>query len=422
MASERLIIHNFAGISEINVYLGQINVLIGPQATGKSITAKSFYFFKSFLKDFIDAIVAEKTKRQFDAEFLQKFESYFASQNLGKKDFMLRYEIDNVFVQVERVNSKLRLSYSDFYKKELTSWRNVFKATLEKVADSEQTLRRLDAIGLTRRNFFNVQAQRLGRVATYSQVFIPAGRSFFSILESNIFAFLANNRALDPFLMEFGSFYSEIKDRQFSLPIRDKNDQRLKVQIDTLTESILQGKHLVEKGQDFLLLSDGRKISLASSSSGQQEMLPLALILGSIPFRRTAGSGGTTVYIEEPEAHLFPTAQRSIVNLIATIFNESRTPLQFLITTHSPYILTAFNNLIYAGNISSELPSSSLRKLEEVVPSEQLIKTENMRVYFLNNGTCKSIISDDTGLIGANALDTVSDELASQFDNILDIG
>jgi AAA ATPase domain len=282
-------------------------------------------------------------------------------------------------------------------------------------------LRRFDAIRITRRHFFTVQAQRLGKITTYSQVFIPAGRSFFAILQSSIFSFLSSNKAIDPFLTEFGSFYEDIKTpRSANIP-REESDRKLKSKIDNLTETILQGKHVIEKGRDFLLLSDGRKISLASSSSGQQEMLPLALILGSIPFTRLTGSSGNVVYIEEPEAHLFPTAQRSIVNLIATIFNESKIPVQFIITTHSPYILAAFNNLIHAGNVSSKLPSNEISRLEGVVPEEQLIKSDNMRVYSLHNGTCESIISEETGLISTNLLDAVSDELALQFDRILEI-
>src|SRR5947207_2222982 len=97
---ERLIIRNFAGIKEIDIYLGDINVLIGPQATGKSICAKSLYYFKSFLSDFVTAIETEQTKRQFDNTFLQKFENYFPSQNLEGKDFTLRYEVDDTFIEV----------------------------------------------------------------------------------------------------------------------------------------------------------------------------------------------------------------------------------------------------------------------------------------------------------------------------------
>jgi predicted ATPase len=59
-------------------------------------------------------------------------------------------------------------------------------------------------------------------------------------------------------------------------------------------------------------------------------MLPLAIILGSLPLFRN--SYGYTIYIEEPEAHLFPSAQKRIVELIAVIY-KSIPSVQFVITT-----------------------------------------------------------------------------------------
>ncbi len=417
--SERLIIHNFAGIKDIDLSLGKINVLIGPQAAGKSICAKSLYYFKSFLNDLFTAVETGQTKRQFDNIFLKKFETYFLAQNIESKDFLLRYEIDDVFIQVDRNHAKLRLTYSEYFKKELTAWRKTFRATLDTAENEVQALPRFHIISRMQRQFFHTQAHNLGGIAAYSQIFIPAGRSFFAILQSSIFSFLSTNNAIDPFLTEFGSLYESIKSPRSSYMPRDDAEKQLKNKIDALTLSILQGKHVVESGKDVLHLSDGRKISLANSSSGQQEMLPLALILGSIPFMRLSGRVGNVVYIEEPEAHLFPTAQRSIVNLIATIFNESKIPVQYIITTHSPYILAAFNNLIHAGNVSSRLDPDATAELEKIVPEEQCIRSENMRVYSLHNGSSESIISDETGLISTNLLDTVSDDLAMQFDNIL---
>ncbi len=45
--AERLIIRNFAGIDEIDIELGRINIFIGAQASGKSICVKCLYFSKA---------------------------------------------------------------------------------------------------------------------------------------------------------------------------------------------------------------------------------------------------------------------------------------------------------------------------------------------------------------------------------------
>ncbi len=45
---EKLRIENFAGISLLEIELNEINILLGPQALGKSITAKLLFYFKFF--------------------------------------------------------------------------------------------------------------------------------------------------------------------------------------------------------------------------------------------------------------------------------------------------------------------------------------------------------------------------------------
>ena len=43
---ERIIISQFAGLNEVTLETGPIMVLIGPPASGKSISAKLLYFFR----------------------------------------------------------------------------------------------------------------------------------------------------------------------------------------------------------------------------------------------------------------------------------------------------------------------------------------------------------------------------------------
>ncbi|MBF0473444.1 MAG: AAA family ATPase, partial [Nitrospirae bacterium] len=132
---------------------------------------------------------------------------------------------------------------------------------------------------------------------------------------------------------------------------------------------LLNGNYEIIKDEDYISLNDGRYISVATASSGQQEILPLMMVLAwFIIIRRKLGY---TLYIEEPEAHLFPTSQKHIVELISSVFNISnKPPLQFFITTHSPYILTSFNNLIQAGILQSKLPPEKLDELYKIVPKE----------------------------------------------------
>ena len=166
-------------------------------------------------------------------------------------------------------------------------------------------------------------------------------------------------------------------------------------------------------------MADGRRISIANSSSGQQETLPLTIMLAALPFLTL--STGQTVYIEEPEAHLFPSAQRNIVELIATIFNCRKEQLQFFITTHSPYVLTAFNNLLQAGLLYQESSGDVQDQLEKIVSRSKSLDVSDLSAYVLMDGKCRSIVCPETGLIDAKVIDSVSDDLAIEFEQLLNL-
>jgi predicted ATP-binding protein involved in virulence len=129
----------------------------------------------------------------------------------------------------------------------------------------------------------------------------------------------------------------------------------------------------------------------------------------------------TTIFIEEPEAHLFPISQKQIISLIATIYNAIG--YSFFITTHSPYILTAINNLVVGQDAYDKAngDTEKLNRLENVLPADELIRLEDVSAYTLNKGKLESIIDMENRLIGSNLLDSVSDEFEAAFGVATDI-
>ncbi len=255
--------------------------------------------------------------------------------------------------------------------------------------------------------------EEISNIATYSNFFVPAGRSFFANIQSSIFSFLSDNRSLDPFLIEFGSFYESFK--RFTLD--ESNEQWRKNEV--LNSEILSGSYLREKGKDFLLHRDSRKVNLSNASSGQQETLPLVLVLNTIADMGFS-EGGATLYIEEPEAHLFPTAQKKMVQLLARTFNTIDSNFQIIVTTHSPYILSSFNNLLEAGKIIDEKKALS-SKVYKIVPKNEVINPSDLIAYSVNKSEKKILIDKETKLISQNILDSVSDEISLEFGKLLDI-
>jgi predicted ATP-dependent endonuclease of OLD family len=127
----------------------------------------------------------------------------------------------------------------------------------------------------------------------------------------------------------------------------------------------------------------------------------------------------TSRIIEEPEAHLFPIAQKQLVELFALMVNQD-IDNQLIITTHSPYILAAFNNLLFAKRVIEKNPNAE-EEVSKIVAPEFRLDAKEFAAYSLSHSEkdeyCTSIMSD-RGLISENYLDTVSDVLGNEF-NIL---
>jgi len=119
--------------------------------------------------------------------------------------------------------------------------------------------------------------------------------------------------------------------------------------------------------------------------------------------------------------HFFPETQKLIVELISTAFNIANEPLQFFITTHSPYIPTAFNNLMLAGSIEQTIDEEKKKDLYKITSKERIIDPKDVRAYALEGGKCKNIQDKKTGLINDEIIDDVSEKIGMEFDALLNL-
>ncbi|MDJ0797620.1 MAG: AAA family ATPase [Calothrix sp. MO_167.B12] len=74
---EKLTLINFLNIEDIELNLAKINILIGPQASGKSIIAKLIYFFKDFFIKYRFSIFRQQNKADFDKNIIKNFKEIF---------------------------------------------------------------------------------------------------------------------------------------------------------------------------------------------------------------------------------------------------------------------------------------------------------------------------------------------------------
>ena len=101
--TETLEVKNFAGLRDVKITLSDINLFIGPQASGKSIIAKLLYFFKSAFRSVIFLLPSQKTKskQKINEDILKRFEDFFPARSLASgTPFEVRYESGKEFAEV----------------------------------------------------------------------------------------------------------------------------------------------------------------------------------------------------------------------------------------------------------------------------------------------------------------------------------
>ncbi len=419
---ERIEINGFLTIDHADFEIRKINILIGAQAQGKSVIAKLTYFFKNFFPGIlIPSIQKFATKREIEKQCLTEFEQIFPRYSWANQEFSIVYKNGDVEASIIRTKAgdkyTLKFNYckdlADFHKK-LKSGYKLALDEFDAQIDQENEKKSLGREWMFRETISErIKDSKFSNISK-RPVFIPASRSFFTNLQKNIFSFLASNIDIDPFIKEFGARYENLKRiHQDGLFRRGKAIYTIRKKIDEIVSNIVVGEYVYAEEQDWIL-NKGKRTNLANASSGQQESLPMLLMLKTWPFMYGKGNP-TTFFIEEPEAHLFPVSQKQIISLIATIYNAFGH--SFFITTHSPYILTAINNLVVGQDayVKANGDKNKLKRLEKVLATDELIRLEDVSAYTLNKGKLESIIDLENRLIGANLLDAVSDEFDAAF-------
>ena len=267
----------------------------------------------------------------------------------------------------------------------------------------------------------------------YESLYVPAGRAFFTDTSKGFSAL--QNTDIDPLIRQFASEIAWGDRWKVGLTAagNDVIEEIRKTMI-----GIAQGQVVVTTNSPSFLGLDGRYTPLALLSSGTQELLPLFNVLDRLasfqehrevsrnttrvpPFDKPPVGSKKLIYLEEPEANVFPSTQYELVRLFSRLSNEANLDFSWVITTHSPYILSAFNNLIEAGHVAMARPELK-DDVAKLIPEHFWVKDGGFNAYAIDGGFQTSIVAEDTGLVSANYLDQVSETIGMEFDELLRLG
>ena len=385
---EKLIIKNFGPIKDVELELGKFNILIGEQATGKSTVAKvlavcryfSYIMPNSYWEnDFGQGLQSWGIRSFFD------YEKSFISYSCELYSLEIYGDVE-MFVQLHEDGNQ---SPSPGIKVKLSSNSEIFTKLLDalKLLQPDSSEEDFFFRSVPTSFFQNEVARVLD-----NPFYLPVERglqSIFSLGKSsiqNIDDSLFNQFAKLDHIAR--SFKSDTSIEPLSITYKNEN------------------------GQGFIKSEKHGFIPLSNAASGYQSTIPIVLVLKN--YNRIKRKGKTFI-IEEPELNLFPNAQQKLMEyLVEQVNSYSNT---FLITTHSPYVLTSLNNMMYAWQVGQE----KREKVTEIVAEKYWSKPNEVKAYqLLPDGTCESLTAED-GLLMTEKIDVVSGKINEAYDKILNI-
>lgn len=381
--TQRLHVRDFGPIESCDVEIQRLTVMTGPQASGKSTLAKLIYFFK----------LAQQ---------------YIQSQPLSsvQADKWLRSVFLRMFGDVTELSDTMQIRY-DFTDGQ---WLDVTKGA------HPQTHSQTVLFHFSRD--FSKSAEKM------EAIYIPAGRSMTTLLSDQLpVLFTDPNRQLPALDYCTNAYIHRILSLRQSFA--NGLDGLLKQEIETtdkkldltvlkhmiqLAGKILKARYCYRAGEERLLLDMNafeKSIKVNFASSGQQETVWALNLL----FYYLLEGKPSCIILEEPEAHLYPDSQKFMAEALATFAHAGS---QVIVTTHSPYILGEFNNLLYAAEIHS---ADELR--DAIVPSCEILDAFWTKAVHVING--QVVDGMDEGLIDNSLIDGASDTINDENDALMEL-
>ena len=421
----KIIIQQFSCIDDAEIDVKKFTVLIGPQASGKSIISKLIYYFYHCISQ-VNSYKEEPFEyKTFVASCVDNFKLWFPPPTWGKRRFRIEFSSGDFQIIISRTTGRspsknVKIFFSDAISGEVERFNSDLRAARSKKKDlspgfEPPDLRLYQLIWSVQDKSSKRIGKLMGDDAITSQLFVPAGRSFFTSLGKAFVAF-EQGRILDPITMRFGRYFSGLRDGSVRYYPPSRDDKALNGRREDLGEEIFGGRIRMERDDAYVETNDGRIIPFPFLSSGQQELLPLWLVLEDTI---RSGASRQLIYIEEPEAHLFPSAQEAVVEFLSSI-TSTRSDRRLFITTHSPYVLAKINNLLKAGSLARQMGRIAEARISAVAPKESWLAAANTAAYAIVDRKVISIMGED-GLVDGNYLDSVSEKLSDQFMGLLDI-
>jgi len=398
---KHLTIRKIGPIEEVSIELKRINVLIGLQSSGKSTISKIAchcawvekeivaaqspdYFtkkgsFKSILTTF------HKLEGYFDEDSSIEYETDVMKFSYIQKDESFHFEWKNRLAYI-----RPKLIYIPAERNIVASIPNWFEVKLE-----ENNIHGFMSDWEEARKYYAGEPMKILNLKAKYLFDKPDSKDSVIVNEKNAIDFTnasSGLQSLIPLLViiEFVTkgMYEGMYEEKEKISIKDKTiNRKLSATIHDLLESEKGNKNFDIKKVNAQLVE---KMSKPNFS---------------------------IIFLEEPEENLYPVTQHDLMNSLIEAVNNTEKCHSIVLTTHSPYILTSLNNLLYAAEIGKQKKD----KVSKIIPQKYWVDFDEVGAWFVKNGKITSILDEKEKQIRAEKIDDLSHQLNKEFDKLMNL-
>ena len=402
----RIEIKNIGPIKEVDIELNKINVLMGPQSSGKSTIAKIISFCQWAEKRYL-----------LDGEF--------------------KYDVR------EQLLGFHRLSDNYFYENSSFTYETDFITITYKGKKLKRSIRKKQTTKIYKKS---------------KNIYIPSERNFVSVIPNlskyketndNIMSFvydwftakrIFNNNNLLQVLNLGIQFYNKSENDNDILLLSNKREILLRegssglqsiipliVIIEHLTSYIYKiniSNSVEEKDslKNFLLKNISEILDLSKFKDAEnvkhyqldeKDMKKLLLSYQRAKFLESYNS--TNFIIEEPEQNLFPSTQRELINYLFSKMKDERNH-SLLLTTHSPYILYSINNCLMGYNIKDKIGEN---EETDITNKKSWINPDLVSIWQVQDGQVVSVKDITTKTVTKHYFNEITKDIMDEYFEML---
>lgn len=373
----------------VEIKIKPLTVFIGVQGSGKSLASQLLYFLRDstyLMANYAKGENYENTIRKVVDRLRSTDQSLGTFVSKGTAQIHYSCKTDSELKRSISINKNLTISPIKAFNKEFE-------------VEIKELLNKLQA-----KPSLRDEIQR-------KALFIPAERTLFSrFLNSGM------PTGLPIPMREFENVLARGRDIYTGWLKKEQEMPQEAIEIEHIVQRSLRGSVRYEQAGlysgKWQWVPDGREkpIQIAMASSGQMEAWPL-VFAAQTAFSLKQDERPIFLHIEEPEAHLHPSAQVAMVHILAYLVNQG---FRVLVTTHSLTVLYTINNLMAAYQM---LPG----KTYEDVPAENVrLSPDDLSAYLFTGEGVEEVMykTDELRQIDEGRLGEVLGNLQIEFNRI----